>query len=578
MCKSQRSLFFRLSALAFIGLAGQAAAADLPSHKAPPPAPPPVFTWTGFYVGFNAGYAWSASPSITASTANVLDLTGFGLASAVGASGAPVARLEGFFFGGQAGYNWQFADKFIVGLEADIQGAGVRGGGGIASIVPATPGFAVTGGRLKRDLEYLGTVRGRLGYAVTPTLMAYVTGGLAYGGANLTATLPQSLTPAVLLGNPGKGDLYENLVGWTIGAGGELALSRNVSAKAEYLYYDLGGQALSTAADPLAFVDPALGLRLLNATNVSTRFNGHLVRLGLNYRFDWSIPQTSGSAATPLFASPQFVAAAPPAIGDWRFKVTPYMWAINLNGSLTARGENVDANSTFVDALTKSSAFPLTFNARAEASNGPFWAYGDFAWVRLRFSGSTLRLRSPFADVAIALNASGHLRQTMAIGEAGVGYELARFNLSGEPASFTAIDAYAGMRYVYLGLDLELEALTALNSELLGVTQNGARASAQSGGLRWVDPVVGMRMRHSVAAGHDFEMRGDIGGFGAGSKFSWQFYGGYSHNFQFKGFNFAGLVGYRALGLDYSKYSWDGKENGMDAIVHGPVMGVTMKF
>lgn len=580
MRANNRSILLYASALALLCLAQESLAADLPTRKAAPPAPPPVFTWTGFYVGFNFGYTWTANPSIAANTANVLDLSAerFGLASAIGASGISGARLDGFFFGGQAGYNWQFADKLIAGFEGDIQGAGVRGGGGLANVTGAPAGFAVTGGKLNRSLEYLGTVRSRLGYAVTPTIMAYVTGGLAYGGANLTTTISQSLTPSILIGNPGKGDLYENLVGWTIGAGGEMALSRNLSAKLEYLYYDLGGLQLSSAYNPLAFTDPLLGLRLVDATNVSTRINGHIIRAGLNYRFDWSIPETSGSPATPLFASPQFVSAETPVLRDWSFKVMPYMWAINMNGALTIRNQNVEANATIIDAITKSSSFPLAFMGRVEASNGPFWLYGDFAWVRLRFSGSTLKLRSPFADVALGLSASGHMRLTMAIGEAGVGYELARWKLMNAPTSFTALDAYAGMRYVYVGADLTLQALGAVNSALLGVDQIGARAYAKSGAIEWVDPVVGLRMRHSFSPGENFEMRGDIGGFGVGSKFSWQFYGGYSHDFEFNGLKFAGLVGYRALNLDYSTRLWDGKENGINAIIHGPITGVSMRF
>lgn len=170
------------------------------------------------------------------------------------------------------------------------------------------------------------------------------------------------------------------------------------------------------------------------------------------------------------------------------------------------------------------------------------------------------------------------MRQTIAIGEAGVGYELVRWKLTNAPASFTALDAYAGMRYVYLGADLTLRALGTVNSALLGVDQIGAGAHARSGGIEWVDPVVGLRVRHSFSPGENVEMRGDIGGFGVGSKFSWQFYGGYSHDFEFNGLKFAGLVGYRALSLDYSTRLWDGKENGMNAIIHGPIAGISMRF
>ena len=71
MRANNRSIFFRIAALTLLMLAQELKAADLPTRKAPPIAPPPVFTWTGFYVGFNFGYTWTASPSIAAGTANV---------------------------------------------------------------------------------------------------------------------------------------------------------------------------------------------------------------------------------------------------------------------------------------------------------------------------------------------------------------------------------------------------------------------------------------------------------------------------------------------------------------------------
>ena len=58
-------------------------------------------------------------------------------ASALGATGSVGTRLNGFFAGGQLGYNWQFSDRFVAGLEADLQGAGVRGGGSFTNLTPA---------------------------------------------------------------------------------------------------------------------------------------------------------------------------------------------------------------------------------------------------------------------------------------------------------------------------------------------------------------------------------------------------------------------------------------------------------
>lgn len=566
------------TALAGIALAAPAAAADL-AKKAPLPAAPPVFTWTGLYVGMNAGYAFTASDPINVTTVNAVDRTllNFGPASALGATGTLRARLDGFFFGGQLGYNWQFSDRFILGVEADIQGAGVRGGNWQGSAWPTEPlGYAVTSFKAARQLEYLGTARARLGYAVTPTLMAYVTGGFAYGGANVSGTLSQSLRPTLLLTDTVRADHYDILTGWTAGAGAEMALGRNISAKLEYLYYDLGELWLNNVSlSPRNILTGGRPLTDLSAAH--TRFAGHLVRVGLNYRFDATIPETSGSAATPLFASPQYAATEKPRYDGWRAKVMPYAWIVNLNGGVTLDARPVSVNATMIDLLTRSAAFPLAFNGRAEISNGPFFAYGDLAWARLRFAGSTLSLRSPIQDAAVAASGLGRLRLTMAIGEAGFGYELARWKLTSAPNSFTAIDGYVGLRYVNVGLNLDGGVNYAVRVPLLDYRRIGRRNLIDGATLWWMDPVIGMRLRHSFAPGSQFEARADIGGFGAGSKFSWQFFGGYNHDFEVKGVQLTGLIGYRALGVDYSKWV-EAKESGINAVVHGPVMGLGMKF
>lgn len=560
--------------------AAPAQAADPTTKQALPPAAPPVFTWTGFYVGFGVGYTWTGNPPISLSTVNLQDAGGFGPASALVGNGFVNARLNGFMFGGQAGYNWQFADHVVAGLEADLQGAGVRGGGGFNSIIAAPAGEAVTGVKLSRNLEYFGTVRGRLGVTVTPRLLAYVTGGLAYGGVDLTGTMRQSLTPSFLLGSPGKVNFFENRVGWTIGAGTEMALGGNLSAKLEYLYYDLGQVSLGAPAfSALAFANLGAGgaLGVVDQSNVGTRYNGHMLRMGLNYRFDASAPEARGSAATPLFAHPRFTETERAAPGGWSIKLTPYLWAINVNGSSTLRGETVATDATIIDAITKSSAFPAAAMGRVEVSNGPWSAYGDMAWARLRFAGATLILRSPFADVALATSAAAHLRQTMAIAEAGVGYELARWKLSGMPNAVTTLDAYAGARYGYIGLNLSLEALGAIQSELLDLQRVGAASVQTTGRLQWVDPLVGLRMRHAIAPGQNFELRGDIGGFGVGTKFSWQAVGAYAPEFDVDGWKVGGLIGYRALSVDYSK-TVSGYENGFNEIMHGPMVGVSLRL
>lgn len=562
-------------ALAAIPPAG---AADLPPRNQPA-SPPLIFTWTGLYLGFNGGYAWAASDPITISTVNLYDSSTlkFGAASAAGATGTVAARLDGFFFGGQLGYNWQFADRLIVGVEADVQGLGVRGGRGQNTVYPAQRnGAAATSMKLDRDLEFLGTARGRLGYAVAPTLMAYATGGLAYGGANLSGGVSQNLSPGLLLSDTVRGDHFDILTGWTVGGGVEMALTRNLSGKLEYLYYDLGQLWLS---NPSLHHDNLVtqATVVADATSAHTRYSGHILRAGLNYRFDFSSPETAGSAATPLFASPKFVPVERPRFEDWKFLAMPYLWALNVNGTMALRGETVDVNGTFIDALTRSSSFPLAFMGRAEAENGPFWVYGDLVWAQIRFGGSALSLRSPVADLSVSASVSGRLKSTFAIGEAGFGYELARWKLARAPDSFTAIDAYTGLRYVNMSAHLDADVIAAARAPLLGVSIVDGKSVLGSGTLWWMDPVIGLRMRHSFAQGSKFEARADIGGFGAGSKFSWQFYGGYSADFDYSDTHFTALVGYRALGMDFAKYT-EGRENGVNQVIHGPVTGLGLRF
>jgi opacity protein-like surface antigen len=297
----------RLLALQIVALATAALPVAARGAEATQEAPSPVFTWTGLYAGANFGHAWGANSAIRLHSTNLIDLTaaGFGRASAIGASGVADARLNGLLAGGQIGYNWQFAEQFVAGVEADIQGAGVDGGGGLAAVTAArlAPASAVTSASLRRNLEFIATLRGRLGYAATPTLLLYATGGVAHGRARAGMELEQSLTPSDLDDAAIAGERYRNLTGFAVGGGLEAALDDNVSAKLEYLYYHLGTPRLgSPRIDPLAYFNAASTIELLDVSRLSSRFDGHLLRAGVNYRFDWSRPQTSGSAATPLFA------------------------------------------------------------------------------------------------------------------------------------------------------------------------------------------------------------------------------------------------------------------------------------
>jgi outer membrane immunogenic protein len=318
-----KKTLFSIAALTV--LAGSALAADLPHYKAPPPPPPPPPPlWTGFYVGLNAGGTWSQSNSVytssfpvaaTGDTAlNAGSAAYLASSMALGASGiVSTGNNGGFIGGGQIGYNWQFYNSFVAGVEADIQGiASSRSNAATASVLslggdnpnffftnPAgVPDLLATTISSYKQLDYIGTVRGRLGYLVTPTLLVYGTGGLAYGGVSLRTSIfqgntdcanfgaPPCLTPAAFGGN----SFSDTRVGWTAGAGLEWMFWPNWSTKVEYLYYDLGNVTVPNGVLAASYSAPPTALLAAIASQTRTRFDGHIVRVGVNYHFNWGAP------------------------------------------------------------------------------------------------------------------------------------------------------------------------------------------------------------------------------------------------------------------------------------------------
>jgi len=293
---------FRRTLLASAGamaLAGTALAADLPS-RAPPPVflpPPPIFSWTGLYAGINAGYTWSNSNLVDTDTADVFGNPALGggvaagVASAALATGSVPANINGFIGGGQIGYNYQFANSFVAGLEADIQGIAASNGSTLEFSQAPVAGFPANpidqNLSSSRRLDYLGTVRGRLGFTITPTLLVYGTGGLAYGQTQSSTSITQIVENSAALPNHSSsfGSFSNTRVGWTAGGGIEWLFAPNWSVKAEYLYYNLG--SVTYGLSPLQNFTTA-GTLFTSGDPVSrTRFTGNIVRAGLNYHFNW---------------------------------------------------------------------------------------------------------------------------------------------------------------------------------------------------------------------------------------------------------------------------------------------------
>jgi len=220
--------------LAFVSLAalaGAAGAADLyppaaPNYYKAPPAYMPAYSWTGFYAGINGGYGWGSS------TWNIPATGRF--------------DTSGGLVGGTLGYNYQFG-QVVAGLEGDIDWADING-----TTTTACPLGC------KTSDDYLGTFRGRLGFAAD-RFLPYFTGGLAFGDIKASS--------------PGLAGVDNTNAGWTLGGGIEMSLVGNWTAKAEYLYVDLGRTSCGTACGAAAGV----------TANVS--FHTNLIRGGVNYRF-----------------------------------------------------------------------------------------------------------------------------------------------------------------------------------------------------------------------------------------------------------------------------------------------------
>jgi outer membrane immunogenic protein len=237
-----------LSSVALLGFTAGAMAADLPARVAPvAPAftPVPVFTWTGFYVGLQAGYTWGEDDN------DLVVTTG---PAAFG--GVASADLEGFVGGAHAGFNYQFG-SVVAGLEADIEG--LAADGDVAVVAPAGT-LAISS-----EINFQGSLRARLGFAFDRALI-YATGGLAF--VNYDATY--AFTPAA--GGFTVVDFDDTLWGWTIGAGIEYAITNNITTRVEYRYTQFDSQ------------DNGFNFTgLVGSGNTEPEF--HTVRAGISYKF-----------------------------------------------------------------------------------------------------------------------------------------------------------------------------------------------------------------------------------------------------------------------------------------------------
>jgi outer membrane immunogenic protein len=265
-----------VAASAILGI-GAASAADLPvrTYTKAPVMVDPAYNWTGFYVGVNVGGDWIGKDNAVLSLppgppqAFLPALANGFIPTNYGTTGA------GVIGGVQAGYNWQM-QSLVLGLEADFSGSSLNKTQ-TQNIVPG--GLSSSFSNVySTKVDYLGTLRGRLGGLVSPTLLAYLTGGFAYG--QVSHSFSESLgVPAQI--NQSFGSVRNLDAGWTVGAGLEWALGNNVTIRGEYLYVNLRGDSFTTTSN-----NPNCGLpNACSFTLSSNNLSLNIVRAAINYKF-----------------------------------------------------------------------------------------------------------------------------------------------------------------------------------------------------------------------------------------------------------------------------------------------------
>lgn len=231
-----------VSSVFILGL-NSAQAADVISEPTPAPvAERFAYDWSGPYIGIHGGIGGGKfDNSYTIETEFGLD--GFNISD----------RAFGAFGGAQIGYNYQLAPNWVAGVEADISASGIKAEHSESYLDGYSSRYAI-------EIDWFGTLRGRLGYAQDNVLF-YGTGGGAYGRTAYSRSNSDGRDEA----------LADTNLGWTAGAGVEYGITDKVTLKTEYLYVDLGG----LKATDLVFTGDRI--------EIDAAF--HTLKAGLNYNF-----------------------------------------------------------------------------------------------------------------------------------------------------------------------------------------------------------------------------------------------------------------------------------------------------
>jgi len=258
---------FLTSAATVLAIGAQARAADLPV-PALPPTTPPIYNWTGVYLGVNGGWAdgisnWTNHCPGCQSLATPPSSPAVPATAGLGGETGQFS-VSGYLAGGTLGANYQIG-AWVYGIEGDFDWTNLTGNsgstcGGLSLALPPPTGC-------ETGSDWLATLRGRVGYAfpglVGDNLLLYGTAGAAV--ARIKTGLIDSFPPS----NFDR----STEAGWAVGAGLEVAFAPNWTAKVEYLFVDLPNATCTTPTN----------CGVLAGSTVS--FNENMVRAGINFKF-----------------------------------------------------------------------------------------------------------------------------------------------------------------------------------------------------------------------------------------------------------------------------------------------------
>lgn len=269
---------------------------------------------------------------------------------------------------------------------------------------------------------------------------------------------------------------------------------------------------------------------------------------------------------------------APPVTAGptgWHSQFTPYAWLPWVSGDVIDKGREFTVDENPAEILQ---SLDFVWMSYMQTRRGAVTLFADIIYADVSNSDLFVASKEFSRHVSGTLGAVLSADYAYWIVEAGGMYETNRFNFGNNYGAETDswIEMLGGVRYWNQKLDIDVALAGTLNVD--GLIVSGARALARSGGVDWADPFIGARMHYKPTLSDEITLRGDVGGFGIGSQFSWHVLATYSSYLgSHAGIDYEGYLGYKALYVDYDQgVGVDRYE--FDVLQQGPVVGITGKF